>query len=653
MSNRQANSPLKKCIAIIPSIEGWHLLSHLLPTIDLPKEQIFVIDQGSHDGTEQKCRENGYGCIQMHHRATFTQAVNRGIKEALDRSADYVLVINNDVEFVTNVATQLLEHAENETNLGIISPRQIIVKNNENKLDVKRACWKLSKLEFAHEYDVVKCNDIKDNDAEGNPELLEADFCEFTCVLIRSIVFHSVGLLDEKYQFYHEDTDFCFRCQVAGFRCVYDQTALIKHYIGSTFEKQKIFNKEKLIKRNKAYFATDHLKHFVRFPFFLPTIACSWSTTNEFLYSYLNKYGLMSPNPDSPTLSGIAHPEMVDSDYLLTVWETSQIPRLWIEESKKFKHIFVPSLWNKQVFEKSGFTNVSVLNFGVEPDLFNPWGSRLSFPWAKSVLCVFQNQYRKGLDVTFKMWNQIRTKHPSVFLVMYGKDIDCSKLGMNNCFVTRIGNFIAKIDWNKQTALLQPAFRAYVSHRDMATLYRSCEIYLLNSRSEGFGYPILEAMACGSTCIIPNYGATKEFIQEGNCIFFDGMPIKADYSDKGFEDVGDWWEPDLKDLCSKVDHALHLDSLTTAAIGHRARQSVLSKYTWRHSMIALHKNLEQIQLPSNYVINQKGKLSLKYRKQLASLMYSAGHNFLKASITMELHGLKGVISKVKSKIIRC
>jgi glycosyltransferase involved in cell wall biosynthesis len=586
----------------------------------------------------------------MHDRATFTEAVNRGIKEALEHRATYVLVINNDVEFLTPVATQLTKHAENESNLGLIAPRQIVVRDHKNRHDIKRGCWLLTKLDFSHETD----------DTEGHPELLEADFCEFTCVLIKSVVFQKVGLLNEKYQFYHEDVDFSFRCQVAGFRCVYDQTALIKHYYGATFEKQKTYNKRDLIRRNKDYFSADHLRYHVRFPFIPSTDSCSWSNTNEFLSIYLNKYGLLDFNPDSPTLSTIAHPEMVQSDYLLTVWETSKLPRSWLTDSKKFKHIFVPSSWNKQVFEQSGFTNVSLFPFGVETDIFNPWGSKLSFPWSRSILCVFQNQYRKALDVTLQMWNQVRTKHPDVFLVMYVKKIDSSKLGMSDCFTLRMGNFLAKIDRNRQIALLQPAFKEAVSHADMATLYRSCAMYLLNSRSEGFGYPILEAMACGSMCVIPNYGATKEFIQERNCIFFEGMPIQANYEDKGFEDVGTWWEPDLKDLCSKVDHALHLDLPTITAIGNRARQHVLSHYTWRRSVMVLRKNLEQLQPVSIHKTIQtcsvcgfkKKSVSNKRRKQVASLMNSVGRNFIKVGATLELYGLKEIIKKIKSKIIK-
>src|ERR1043165_4500710 len=228
----------KNCLAIIPSIEGWHLLDRLLPTIDLPREQIFIIDQGSRDGTEQKCRALGYRCIQMGVRATFVEAVNRGIKEALDREAEYILILNNDIEFNTHVAAQLLARMAEEERLGLLAPRQITMVDNTSLHDVRRGKWNLTKLNFSHDYETNQHNPLlnkanrerfphkhhsQEQDGEQiHPELLEADFCEFTCVLIKSDVLREVGLLNEKYEFYHEDAEFCFRCQAAGYRCAYD-----------------------------------------------------------------------------------------------------------------------------------------------------------------------------------------------------------------------------------------------------------------------------------------------------------------------------------------------------------------------------------------------------------------------------------------------
>ncbi|MET0537808.1 MAG: glycosyltransferase [Xanthobacteraceae bacterium] len=40
---------------------------------------------------------------------------------------------------------------------------------------------------------------------------------------------------------------------------------------------------------------------------------------------------------------------------------------------------------------------------------------------------------------------------------------------------------------------------------ELSRIYRSADFFVLNSRSEAFGLPVVEAMACGVPCIIPSY----------------------------------------------------------------------------------------------------------------------------------------------------
>lgn len=60
------------------------------------------------------------------------------------------------------------------------------------------------------------------------------------------------------------------------------------------------------------------------------------------------------------------------------------------------------------------------------------------------------------------------------------------------------------------------------SDSDIATVYKSSDIFISTSWWEGFGLPPLEAMACGCAVICSNSGGVNEFIKpDENCIVFE------------------------------------------------------------------------------------------------------------------------------------
>lgn len=54
-----------------------------------------------------------------------------------------------------------------------------------------------------------------------------------------------------------------------------------------------------------------------------------------------------------------------------------------------------------------------------------------------------------------------------------------------------------------------------LSEQDMVRVYQECDVVLLPSRTEGFGYAALEAMACGKPIISSNNSALPEIVADG------------------------------------------------------------------------------------------------------------------------------------------
>jgi glycosyltransferase involved in cell wall biosynthesis len=63
-------------------------------------------------------------------------------------------------------------------------------------------------------------------------------------------------------------------------------------------------------------------------------------------------------------------------------------------------------------------------------------------------------------------------------------------------------------------------FTGFVSDDDLLQLYNGCECFAFPSFYEGFGIPVLEAMACGRAVICSNSSAIPE-VADGAALLFD------------------------------------------------------------------------------------------------------------------------------------
>lgn len=63
-------------------------------------------------------------------------------------------------------------------------------------------------------------------------------------------------------------------------------------------------------------------------------------------------------------------------------------------------------------------------------------------------------------------------------------------------------------------------FTGFITDKELVALYKSAEVFVMPSFEEGFGIPILEAMACGTPVISSNIGALKEVGGDG-ALYFD------------------------------------------------------------------------------------------------------------------------------------
>ena len=88
-----------------------------------------------------------------------------------------------------------------------------------------------------------------------------------------------------------------------------------------------------------------------------------------------------------------------------------------------------------------------------------------------------------------------------------------------------------------------------LSDAEMPALFRACDAYVSPTRGEGWGRPLMEALACGLPVITSRWSAPLAFLDDTNAWFVDGglIPVPDDVDIPVFRG-GRWFDPDVDAL---------------------------------------------------------------------------------------------------------
>jgi glycosyltransferase involved in cell wall biosynthesis len=110
------------------------------------------------------------------------------------------------------------------------------------------------------------------------------------------------------------------------------------------------------------------------------------------------------------------------------------------------------------------------------------------------LLHVGSSAPRKRLDVLFEVFARLRQARPELCLVQQGAQLS----SLQSVHIQRLGI---------QAALIQPP---KLSRSTLAGLYRRATAVMVTSEAEGFGFPVLEALACGSPVVASDIRPLRE-----------------------------------------------------------------------------------------------------------------------------------------------
>jgi len=144
-------------------------------------------------------------------------------------------------------------------------------------------------------------------------------------------------------------------------------------------------------------------------------------------------------------------------------------------------------------------TNISI---AVDQDIYKPNRTHDYDPF-RVLACSRKSQHLKGFHITVQAMNIVRRHIKQSSMVTFGVE--------------------------------KPRLRGiptlHFSHQDdpgVAYLYANCGVFVQTSMHEGFGLPILEAMACGAPVVTTKAEGNEEFCKDGwNCVLVEKGDIEA------------------------------------------------------------------------------------------------------------------------------
>ncbi len=162
-------------------------------------------------------------------------------------------------------------------------------------------------------------------------------------------------------------------------------------------------------------------------------------------------------------------------DRIITISEftKNELIRLWNFDEKKIKVVYLG-------VDHSRYYPMDKVSckgkFGLNPN-------------EKHILVVASNLPHKRMDITKKVFEQVKHEYP---------DIKLLKVGYGDILQ---GDGIVNLGWVKE--------------EDMPSLYNAADLFLHTAEYEGFGLPVLEAMACDLPVVVSKSASLPEIV--GDC----------------------------------------------------------------------------------------------------------------------------------------
>jgi GT2 family glycosyltransferase len=195
-----------------------------LRRLDYDHWNVLVLDNGSTDGSVHRIRERfpDVEILELGENLGYARGNNAGIRVALERGARYVWLLNNDTTADPKALAALVERAEVDSSVGAVGS-VLFFMDRPNQVQI----WGGGRVNFCLGRSLIFEEPVSEK---------KLHYLSGASLLIRRGALLSVGLLDEGFFMYWEDTDYCFRLRKAGLLLAVASESRVLHKGSASFD---------------------------------------------------------------------------------------------------------------------------------------------------------------------------------------------------------------------------------------------------------------------------------------------------------------------------------------------------------------------------------------------------------------------------------
>lgn len=274
-----------------------------------------------------------------------------------------------------------------------------------------------------------------------------------------------------------------------------------------------------------------------------------------------------------------------------TMFETDRLNVEHVRRCNRMDSVWVPTDFHVSSFVQSGVDPSKVIKIiqPVDVEFFNPalyeplslasigdlvLGTKPAFLSSKvfAFLSVFKWEHRKGWDVLLNAYLKEFSKDDNVVLYLLTNAYHCDR-----DFDNMIVEFVEDSGLEKPAKGWAPIYviDSHIAQVDFPRVYKAVDAFVLPTRGEGWGRPVVEAMAMALPVIVTNWSGPTEYLTEENSY---PLPVEEMSEVKEGPFKGHLWaEPSVSKLRALMRRVVS-NVEEAEAKGRKAREDMVRRF---------------------------------------------------------------------------